>query len=78
MMRESQGKIPLLDKLADGGRMADGGYLTKDDFRREMGRYPTKEYLAQMEARLVKWMVGLMFAAAGIAAAVAVVAQRLA
>ena len=58
--------------------MADGGYLTKDDFRREMGRYPTKEYLARMETRLVRWMVGLMFASAGIAAAVAVVAQRLA
>ena len=58
--------------------MADGGYLTKDDFRREMRRYPTKEYLAQMEARLVRWMAGLMFASAGIAAAVAVAASRLA
>ncbi len=57
--------------------MADGGYLTKDDFRREMGRYPTKEYLAQMETRLVKWMVGLMIASAGIAATAAVVIQRL-
>ena len=58
--------------------MADGGYLTKDDFRREMGRYPTKECLAQMETRLVKWMVGLMIASAGIAATAAVVIQRLA
>ena len=57
--------------------MADGGYLTKDDFRREMRRYPTKEYLAQMETRLVKWMVGLMIASAGIAATAAVVMQRL-
>ena len=58
--------------------MPDGGYLTKDDFRREMRHYPTKEYLAQMETRLVKWMAGLMLAAAGIAAAAVVVALRLA
>ena len=57
--------------------MTDGGYLTKDDFRREMRHYPTKEYLAQMETRLVKWMVGLMIASAGIAATAAVVIQRL-
>ena len=58
--------------------MVDGGYLTKDDFRREMRHYPTKEYLAQMETRLVKWMAGLMLASAVIVAAAAVVAQRLA
>ena len=58
--------------------MPDGGYLTKDDFRREMRHYPTKEYLAQMETRLVKWMAGLMLASAVIAAAAVVVAQRLA
>ena len=58
--------------------MPDGGYLTKDDFRREMRHYPTKEYLAQMETRLVKGMAGLMLASAVIAAAAVVVAQRLA
>ena len=57
--------------------MADGGYLTKDDFHREMQHYATKENLAQMETRLVKWMVGLMIASAGIAATAAVVIQRL-
>ena len=57
--------------------MAAGEYLTKDDFHREMGRYPTKEYLAQMETRLVIWMVGLMIASAGISATSAVVIQRL-
>ena len=54
--------------------MPDGGYLTKDDFRQEMRHYPTKEYLAQMETRLVKWMAGLMLASAVIAAAAVVVA----
>ena len=56
---------------------ANAEYLTKDEFHREMRRYVTKTDLAQMETRLVKWMVGLIFAAAGIAATAALVAQRL-
>lgn len=56
---------------------ANAEYLTKDEFRREMRRYVTKSDLARMETRLVKWMVGAMLASAGIAAAAAMVAQRL-
>ena len=57
--------------------VADAEYLTKDEFHREMRRYVTKSDLAQMEMRLVKWMVGAMLASGGIAAAVTVVVQRL-
>ena len=56
---------------------ANPEYLTKDDLRREMEHYATKSDLAQMETRLVKWMVGLMLAAAGIAGTAALVIQRL-
>ena len=52
-------------------------YLTKDDFHREMGHYATKEDLAQLEARLVKWMVGLMVGSAVAATALAVLVERL-
>ena len=44
---------------------ANAEYLTKDEFRREMRHYVTKSDLAQMETRLVKWMVGAMLASAG-------------
>ena len=56
---------------------ANAEYLTKDEFHREMRHYVTKSDLAQMEMRLVKWMVGAMFASAGIAATAAMVVQRL-
>ena len=56
---------------------ADAEYLTKDEFHREMRHYVTKSDLAQMETRLVEWMVGLIFAAAGIAVTAAMVVQRL-
>ena len=56
---------------------ANPEYITKDDFRQEMQHYATKSDLAQMETRLVKWMVGLMLASAGIAGTAALVIQRL-
>lgn len=56
---------------------ANAEYLTKDEFRREMRHYVTKSDLAQMETRLIKWIVGAMFAAAAISATAALVVQRL-
>lgn len=56
---------------------ANAEYLTKDEFHREMRHYVTKSDLAQMEMRLVKWMVGAMLASAWIAATVTLVVQRL-
>ena len=50
-----------------GLEMASREYLTKEDFRYEMQHYATKEDLAQLEARLVKWMVGSTVAATGFA-----------
>ena len=52
-------------------------YLTKEDFRYEMQHYATKEDLAQLEARLVKWMVGLMVGATMAATGFAVLIERL-
>ena len=52
-------------------------YLTKEDFRYEMQHYATKEDLAQLEARLVKWMVGLMVGATVAATGFAVLIERL-
>ncbi len=51
-------------------------YLTRDEFRSEMQHYATKEDLAHLETRLIKWMVGSMLAAAGIAATMALAVQR--
>ena len=57
--------------------MATSDYLTKEDFRYEMQHYATKEDLAQLEARLVKWMVGLMVGATVAATGFAVLIERL-
>lgn len=56
---------------------ANAEYLTKDEFHREMSHHITKADLAQMETRLVKWIVGAMLASAGIAAMAALVVPRL-
>ena len=57
--------------------MASREYLTNEDFRYEMQHYATKEDLAQLEARLVKWMVGLMVGATAAATGFAVLIERL-
>ncbi len=57
--------------------MASHEYLTKEDFRYEMQHHATKEDLAQLEARLVKWMVGLMVGATVAATGFAVLIERL-
>ena len=37
--------------------------ITRTDLRAELGHYATKEDLASLETRLVKWIVGQMLAA---------------
>ena len=51
--------------------------LTRDDLRYELQHYATKADLAELEARLIKWMIGLMVGAVAVAASVAVAVQRL-
>lgn len=49
-----------------------------DDLRREFREhYATKEDLAKLETRLIKWIVGQMLAAIVAASAVAVVVQQI-
>ena len=56
----------------------DPQLMTREDLRNELRHYATKEDLAQMETRLVKWMIGLVVAAAGVASTVTLVIQRFA
>ena len=67
---------------------ADAAPLTRDDLRDELDRtlqhYATKADLADLradlhalEARLIKWMLGLMLSATGLAVAIAVAVDRL-
>ena len=49
-----------------------------DRLRQEIqDHYATKEDLAKLETRLVKWIVGMMIASAGLAATLAIFLQRL-
>ena len=50
--------------------------LTREDLQNELRHYATKEDLAKMETRLVKWMIGLVVAAAGVGSTVTLVIQR--
>ena len=58
---------------------------TRDEFRVEMNllrteivtHYATKADLHSLEARLVKWMIGLMLGSVGTAVAIAVAVDRL-
>lgn len=59
-------------------------YATKKDLRDELRHNATKADIAderadmaQMETRLVKWMVGIMFGAAALSTSIALVIQRL-
>ena len=58
--------------------------LTREDLRHELRHYATKEDvanlradMAEMETRLIKWIVGSVLAATGIAVAASVLVQRL-
>ena len=51
--------------------------ITRSELREELQHYATKADMAQMETRLVKWMVGVMFGAAALAASIILVVQRL-
>lgn len=52
-------------------------HATKEVLRDELRHYATKVDMAQMETRLVKWMVGIMFGAAALSTSIALVIQRL-
>ena len=58
--------------------------ITGSELREELQHYATKADIAevradmaQMETRLVKWLVGLMFGAAALSASIALVVERL-
>ena len=51
--------------------------ITRSELREELQHYATKADMAQMETRLVKWMVGIMFGAAALSTSIALVIQRL-
>ena len=49
-----------------------------DRLRQELqDHYATKEDLAKLEARLVKWIIGMMLGSAGLATTLAIFIQRL-
>lgn len=49
-----------------------------DRLRQELrDHYATKEDLAKLETRLVKWIIGMMLGSAGLAATLAIFVQRL-
>ena len=50
--------------------------ITRSELRKELEHYATKEDLAKLETRLIKWMVGQMMAAIVAASSVAVVIQQ--
>ena len=49
----------------------------KEDVREELRHYATKEDLAQVETRLIKWMVGLMVGSVAVASSTAILVERL-
>ena len=51
--------------------------ITRSELREELRHYATKEDLAAMETRMVKWMVGMMMGGMAIAAAIASVITNL-
>ena len=56
--------------------------ITREDLHRELQHYATKEDLAHMETRLIKWMIGSMlsavFGSVALAASITFAALRLA
>ena len=55
-----------------------GQPITRSELREELMHYATKGDLAQMETRLIKWMIGMMLGAAAVAAAIGSIIARLA
>ena len=51
--------------------------ITRSELREELRHYATKEDLAAMETRMVKWMVGMMMEGMAVAAAIASVITNL-
>lgn len=51
--------------------------ITRSELREELQHYATKADLANLETRLIKWMVGQLVAAIMIASSIAVLIQRL-
>ena len=54
----------------------DDSHITEASFQREISHYATKEDLAQLETRLIKWMAGLIIGGIAAASAVATVVYR--
>ena len=51
--------------------------ITRSELREELRHYATKEDLAAMETRMVKWMVGMMMGGMAVSAAIASVVANL-
>lgn len=51
--------------------------ITRSELREELRHYATKEDLAAMETRMVKWMVGMMMGGMAVSAAIASVVTNL-
>ena len=51
--------------------------VTRSELREELRHYATKADLANLETRLIKWMVGLMVSSVVAAYAVAVMVQNI-
>ncbi len=51
--------------------------VTRSELREELRHYATKADLANLETRLIKWMVGLMVSSIVAASAVAVMVQNI-
>ena len=57
--------------------VASDSPLTKAELRAELKHYAAKADLAELETRLIKWMVGLMVGSIAIASSIALAVQRL-
>ena len=51
--------------------------VTRSGLREELRHHATKSDLAELEARLIRWMVGQMIAAIVAASSIALLIQRL-
>ena len=54
-----------------------GRQITMDELRSELRHYATKADLAQLESRLIKWMVGVMLGGMATAATLTIGLQKL-